>query len=133
MRGALGENACILETGGRLRPLMLLALVLSTRAGTPTEPPINVLSFADTSCGAWTRSLGNESVRAQYNYWFRGFVSGYNFGRPDNQVRLGRMPDHDTLALYIDKECRENPLRRFDAAAFDLVRELRDHPDPEER
>jgi len=65
------------------------------------------MSFQDTSCGAWAKSAGNESVRAQYHYWFRGFVSGYNFANPGNQVSLDRMPDSATLDLYVDKYCRE--------------------------
>jgi hypothetical protein len=84
-------------------------------------------------CGAWAKSAGKDMERAQYSYWFRGFVSGYNFGNPDNQVRLERMPDPDTLVLYIDKHCREKPLERFDGAAFDLVRELRDHSERGDR
>ena len=75
----------------------------------------------------------HESARAQYAYWFRGFVSGYNFGNPYNQVGLGRMPDLDTLALYIDKYCREKPLTPFTFAAFDLVRELRDRSEGDGR
>ena len=75
------------------------------------------------------KSDGDESVRAQYNHWFRGFVFGYNFGNPRNQVSLEKMPDPRTLALHVDKYCRDNPLKPFVSAAFDLVRELRDHPD----
>jgi hypothetical protein len=120
---------------GHLRGVLLFAIatLLSTPPGRSGEPPIAVISFDDTSCGAWTRSAVNESARAQYLYWFRGFVSGYNFGRPDNQVGLGRMPDLDTLALYIDKYCREKPLNPFNSAAFDLVRELRNHPEGDGR
>jgi len=76
------------------------------------EPPIVILSFQDTSCGAWTKSAGERAVRAQYHY----------------QVGFERMPDSDTLALYIDKFCREKPLQSFTNAAFDLVEELRDKP-----
>ena len=39
------------------------------------------------------------------------------------------MPNDATLSLYIDKFCRENPLKPFVSAAFDLVRELREHPE----
>jgi hypothetical protein len=117
-----------------LKPAIFLAIaaLLSVRAAGPVEP-IALPSFNDTSCGAWAKSAGNNLERAQYTYWFRGFVSGYNFGRPDNQVGLGRMPDSDTLALYIDKYCRENPLRPFVSAAFYLVEELRDHPENDSR
>ena len=53
-------------------------------------------------------------------------MSGYNFGSPEHQVPLAKMPDFATLDLYIDKYCRENPLKPFVNSAFDLVQELRD-------
>ena len=89
------------------------------------DAPVAIHSFQDTSCGAWANSVGNQMARAQYDSWFRGFVSGYNFAAPSNQVELGRMPDDATLHLYIDKYCREHPLNPFVSAAFDLVREIR--------
>jgi hypothetical protein len=114
-------------------PMLAIVTLLAAQSGAQTDEPLAVFSFQDTSCGAYTKSAGNELVRAQYHYWFRGFVSGYNFGNPANQVRLERMPDSDTLSLYIDKYCRENPLRGFVGAAFDLVRELRDHSEGKDR
>jgi hypothetical protein len=83
--------------------------------------PIVIHHFENTSCGAWTKS---ELVRAQYLHWFRGFISGYNFAKPHAQVGLNAMPDFNTLSLYIDKHCRENPLKPFTAAALKLAREL---------
>ena len=73
-------------------------------------PDIAIFSFEDISCAAWTRSQGDEILRAQYGTWFRGFVSGYNFGNPANQVLLGAMPDPGAVAAYVDKFCRANPL-----------------------
>lgn len=87
--------------------------------------PIVLFSFEDTSCGAWKRSLGREAERAQYIYWFRGFVSGYNYASPQNQVST--MPDSDTLSLYIDTYCMENPLKPFIGAVFLLVDDLAPH------
>jgi hypothetical protein len=89
-------------------------------------PDVNVFSFADTSCAEWTRSKGNEPARAVYVAWFRGFVSGYNFGNSGNQVALDKMPDPAALALYIDKYCRENPALPFIGAVIPLVQEIRE-------
>jgi hypothetical protein len=55
-------------------------------------------------------------------------VSGYNFGNPNNQVSLQAMPNQETLSLYVDKYCRENPLKPFVSAAFKLVEEVREKP-----
>ncbi len=104
---------------------MLCCAGLST-AFAQEPPDVNVFSFADTSCTEWTRSKANEPARAIYGAWFRGFVSGYNFGNSANQVPLNKMPDPASLALYIDKYCRENPALPFIGAAIPLVQEIRE-------
>ena len=93
-------------------------------------PDIATFAFDDVSCAAWTRSAGDKLARAQYSIWFRGFVSGYNFGNPGNQVLLGKLPDPAGVAAYIDRFCRDNPNVSFVGAAIPLVRELRQVPAP---
>ena len=114
-----------------LRAILLAMLCLFGVVATSAardDDLIAVHSFADTSCGTWVGSQHNAAERAQYLYWFRGFVTGYNFSQPSNQVSLNAMPDLATLALYVDKFCRENPLRPFTGAAPQLVREIRTRP-----
>ncbi len=112
-----------------MRHVLVVSILALLPVGSSAQeaPAIALHSFQDTSCGAWATSAGNESSRIQYLTWFRGFVSGYNFANPRNQVALDRMPDYATLSLYVDKYCSETPLKPFPVAAFDLVRELRDH------
>lgn len=112
-----------------------LCLVIFSTAMAQDAPDIAIFSFEDISCAAWTRSQGDEILRAQYGTWFRGFVSGYNFGNPANQVLLGAMPDPGAVAAYVDKFCRANPLLSFVAAAVPLVQEIREHrvPIPERK
>lgn len=105
-------------------------LVVATSSVLAQDKPISILSYEDTSCGAWAQSAADKWGRAQYLSWFRGFVSGHNFGNRDNQVHLERMPNEQTLYLYIDKYCRDNPLNPFVSAAFKLVEELRERPVP---
>jgi hypothetical protein len=109
---------------GALFPLLFMA----TSSTLAQEKLTRIFSYEDTSCGAWVKSESIIWERAQYLSWFRGFVSGYNFGTPDNQVHLHRMPNEQTLYLFIDKYCRENPLNPFVSAAFVLVEELRERP-----
>lgn len=113
--------------------LTVLLVLISGNSVAQDKPPFHSHSFADTSCGAWVKSTGDQFNRALYLYWFRGFVSGYNFGNPDNQVPLGVMPNQETLSLYVDKYCRENPLNPFVFAAFNLVEELRENPSTQKR
>jgi hypothetical protein len=110
---------------------LILTLLFATGVSYGADdkrPPVSVFSYDDTSCGTWFKSANVEWARAQYLSWFRGFVSGYNVGNPGNQVQLERMPNADTLYLFIDKYCRENPLDPFVSAAFILVEQLSDRP-----
>lgn len=104
-----------------------LCLVNFSAAVAQDAPDIAIFSFEDISCAAWTRSQGDEILRAQYGTWFRGFVSGYNFGNPANQALLGAMPDPAAVAAYVDKYCRDNPLHSFVAAAVPLVQAIREY------
>ena len=90
--------------------------------------PINIVGFQDMSCGRWVASKDDEVARAQFISWFRGFMTGFNYASRDNQVSLDRMPDEDTLYLYVSKFCREEPLKLFTVAAFRLVNELAERP-----
>ena len=93
-------------------------------------PDIAVFSFEDISCDAWIRSQGDVTLRAYYGAWFRGFVSGYNFGNSANQVVRGAMPDPAAVVAYVDKFCRDNPRLSFIAAAVPLVQETRQYRVP---
>lgn len=115
--------------------LLLLGCAGCPPAFGQQAPDVNVFSFADTSCAEWSRSAGNELSRTVYAAWFRGFVSGYNFGNSANQVALNKMPDTAALASYVDKFCRDNPAQPFIGAAIPLVQEIREFhvPVPEPR
>ena len=108
--------------------LLVLAVFLCSSAGAEErggaeEGLTFIYAFADTSCGEWKTSANSKIGRAQYESWFRGFVTGYNWGNQDNQVK-GGMPQGETLVLYVDKFCRENPLESFTTAVVSLIGEL---------
>lgn len=99
-------------------------LALLPMLGNAQGQPVAVFSIRDTSCGSWIESSREAELRELYLFWMRGFVSGYNAGSNDRTVPLEAMPNQETLALYIDKHCRENPLSPFFGAAFTLVKEI---------
>lgn len=84
----------------------------------------------DASCGAWVKSADNKAIRAYYDFWVRGFVSGYNYGNPAQQVRDGALPPSDALHQYLDQYCRDNPSLSFTGGAIRLVEELREPAAP---
>jgi hypothetical protein len=110
---------------------LLVSIVLVIAALCPAfaqDRPIYLPSFNDTSCGTWAKANNtkNPVAQAQYYSWFRGFVSGYNFSNPNNQVLAEAMPNQETIKLFVDKFCRENPLLPFIDAAFQLVEDLKE-------
>lgn len=125
---------CLAEGSGiafRTKFLVSLFWVAAQVIGASTAqaqqlPSFNVFGFADASCGAWMKSQGVQEHRQVFLFWFRGFVSGVNYKDATHQVPLQSMPNQETLTLYIDKHCRENPLEPVYGAALTLVRELRE-------
>ena len=110
----------------------LLAISLPVLAATPGQRvQINIFwGNEDASCNAWMKSAGNEAVRAYYDFWVRGFVSGHNYGNPALQVGDGALPDSAALYRYLDEYCRENPTLSFTGGAIRLVDELRGPAEP---
>ena len=105
---------------------LALGFVHSSASFAQGPPEFTVFTFGDTSCAAWTKSQTDAALRAQFQAWFRGFVSGYNFGNSANQVTSGTMPNPANIALYVDKFCRENPTLEFIGAVTPLIREIRE-------
>ena len=106
----------------------MMLVTLPSIAAQPA-PPINIIFSAENaSCAAWTKSAGNRLVRAQYEFWARGFVSGHNYANPAHQVKVGAFPAGDELYQYFDQYCRDNPQHSFVEGVMHLVEQLRASP-----
>ena len=113
----------------RPRIAFLIALLLPALA-LAQEQQINIIFTADSaSCSAWLNYAGNKLVRAHYEFWVRGFVSGHNFANPAHQVKLDAFPASDALYRYLDEYCRSNPQRTFVDGTIRLLTTLRESPD----
>ena len=108
---------------------MLLIILLPATAQAQGQQ-VNIFSFEDASCAAWTKSANNKGLRAQYEFWVRGFVSGHNYANPAQQVKVGALPGSDALYQYLDQYCRDNPTLSFIGGAIRLVEELREPTAP---
>jgi hypothetical protein len=102
-----------------------LALAVLPPLAAAQSQQVNVFTFEDASCSAWSKSAGNPGLRMQYESWLRGFVSGHNFANPANQVQIGAFPGSEQVRTYIDGYCRENPKLNFAGAGIRMVEELR--------
>ncbi len=107
------------------RAIALLATLLPALAAAQ-GPQVNIFTFEDASCAAWLKTSGNKLLRAQYEFWMRGFVSGHNYANPSRQVAIGKFPGGDALYQYLDKYCHDNANSSFIAGAIHLVNDLRE-------
>lgn len=102
----------------------LISLALPAIAAEPAQP-INIIFSADNAtCAAWMKSAGNKLVRAQYEFWARGFTSGYNYANPARQVAVGAFPGGEDLYRYFDQFCKDNPQQTFVGGAIQLIEQL---------
>ena len=112
---------------------IIAAMTLATLPAIAAQsaPPINVVFTAENaSCAAWTKSANNRLVRAQYEFWARGFVSGHNYANPARQVQVGTFPAGDELYQHFDQYCRDHPQQSFVGGVMQLVAQLRDTAAP---
>ena len=111
--------------------IALMTMVAVPSIAAEPAPPINIVFTAENaSCAAWMKSAGNRLVRAQYEFWARGFVSGHNYANPAHQVRVGAFPGGDELYRHFNHYCRDNPQKSFVEGVIQLVAQLRDAAAP---
>ena len=122
-----------------MKTYLLLAAIIVATTPSPSmaaqpAPPINIVFSAENaSCAAWMKSAGNKLVRGQYEFWARGFVSGYNYANPSHQVQVGVFPSGDDLYRHFDQYCRDNPQQSFVAGVIQLVAHLSEPAKPARR
>lgn len=107
-----------------LGTIMLLAAAFTTATHAQGQQ-INIFWFEDASCAAWNKSAENKAIRALYDSWVRGFMSGHNYANPSRQVEIGSFPGSEALYQYLDQYCRDNPKSSFVGGAITLVEQLR--------
>jgi len=129
----------------KLFPLSLTLFVLSTSTFAAN---ITIHTFGEPSCGNWVQDrenanrarqavdIPNQSAFDLNNALFRayeadrvvyydfGWVQGFLTGYPDGAGReyfKQQQPDLNSIKLYIDNYCAQNPLKRLTDAGEALV------------
>ena len=85
-----------------------------------------VMGIGQSSCGeyvAW-RTGGNQVSVIQATDWTFGFISAYNLYGSKSQIE--NPPTYATVGLYLEKYCRDYPLRTLTGGVLSLINELRD-------
>jgi len=87
-------------------------------------PPVWVYGLGYTAtCGDFVRSLESPGKRALYVQYMAGFFTGQNSANPTGGNVLGESNIDDAI-LWVEKFCRENPMKQFMGGLFVLQLEL---------
>ena len=106
-----------------MKKILFLILLIFSQASLAKDKSIPMFAFKDSSCGTWFKT--KEIYQQDYIFWFRGFVSGYNYGNGEYYIYVDKLPNQETIFLYVDKYCRDNPLNDFTVAMWKMIDELK--------
>ena len=104
--------------------LNIVALFVCLMGGSVNAERVKIYAWEDMSCSAWAASAEHKNQRLAYVSWIQGFVSGYNWAATAGQADAGDALSYATIVLYLDKYCRENPLKHMVGGTKELVEEL---------
>lgn len=84
-----------------------------------------IAGFGATSCGEYLqgRSFSNSQMNDNFSSWLQGYLSGVNISRQDR--KYVNLPDAPSILAYMDKYCRDNPLKIVLEGANTLYRDLK--------
>jgi hypothetical protein len=74
------------------------------------------------SCGNWVEYRMGENS-AEEEWWIRGYITAYNSQTPKTFDIKGNA-DLNSIFLWMDKWCQENPLKDLADGMYDLTNEL---------
>ena len=101
-------------------------IALMTGLSQPVFPQakrfVTVLGAVENSCADWITARDRKNAQA-YEFWLLGYVSGLNMSQ-DHSIDFLSGIKANSLALWMDKYCRENPLKTIPDGAFQLIEEL---------
>jgi hypothetical protein len=74
-------------------------------------------------CGTYIewRNSNNQAALYQSTQWVWGYLHGYNMTTTNAIVQP---PDDDTVAAYLEKFCRDNPLKAVAGGVPQLIEDL---------
>jgi hypothetical protein len=101
--------------------IFLGALVPEVKADTP------VRGMGVMSCGQYleSRRMDHKLVALAVEAWIQGFISGRNIERFDNDTfTYWPVPAPETLLAYMDKYCKDNPLKSLFTGSIQLLQEV---------
>jgi len=110
-----------------MKTLSLIVLVLSFTFTTPVIAADKDRYYwvqGAISCGDWVKDRKKGGwVLNDDTYWIAGYITAYNLLTPDVHNIMGNT-DMDSIYLWMDKYCQENPLSNLAGGMEILTHEL---------
>jgi len=98
-----------------------IMLVVAVMTFTPVHAQ-TITVMGSRSCGQWAAVSGDPTVeRAVIKNWLTGFMSGLAMGQGKDILE---QTDADSIYLWMDNYCRENPLNSLSNGGNTLYHEL---------
>lgn len=121
----------------KMKPLFtgttIISVLLLTYFPLKSAEGRDVTIFGGSSCIEWQRSIADERKLPTSSYrgysaalekaWLIGFVSGYNAASPVQKNLLAAI-DPETIYIWMDKYCKENPKNDVYDGAGKMFEEL---------
>jgi hypothetical protein len=109
----------------RLTGMLLLLAIANTAQCNERESAI--VGAGTASCGRYLeiRAMQDRDLDGLFSSWLQGFVSGANVQRREMGLEFVSVPDGPSMLAYIDKFCRDNPLKTVFEGAVVMKRLIR--------
>lgn len=103
--------------------LAMYLFVGQSLAQTPANQPI--AGIGASSCGKYLGFRTEQTTDFMMKSWVQGFLSGMNWSKYVAEQRMSILPDAESLTAYLDKYCRENPLKDPWMGTIEMFNELK--------
>ena len=80
-----------------------------------------LMGHGTASCGTWIADTTDFASKNADRAWVLGFLSGVNFS--DRIGYIGKGTDAKGIFVWIDRYCKNNPMKTISSAATALVDE----------
>ena len=108
----------------KIKTAVLVSLLVFSAPGYSADENGLANAIGISSCGEWVKERTADSVLSwQDKTWIAGYLTAYNRQTPDTWDIQGNT-DIESIFLWLDKYCRENPLENLGGAMADLTEEL---------
>lgn len=98
-----------------------LAIVMMLLFPTSLNAGSTIVGAGSQSCTAWLNRKKNLVVKAAFESWVVGFVSGLNVSAERDIVGGG---DFSAIVVWMDRRCKSHSSDQIGVAALDLAMEL---------